>query len=34
MNRIEELQSVVNGFFSKLETGGVNELQDAVCQLV
>ena len=34
MNRIEELQSVINGFFSKLETGGVNELQDAVCQLV
>lgn len=30
MNRIEELKSVVNGFYNNLVTGGVGELKNAV----
>jgi hypothetical protein len=34
MNRIDRLKLVVNGFYNKLETGGINELSNAVSALI
>ena len=34
MNRIEKLKTVVNGFYDKVESGGINELSNAVSELI